>query len=85
MKDFIEFIVKHLVNNPESAVIEETVSDNQTVVTIKVSPEDVGKVIGKKGANITSIRTLVNALAAREKKRISLVVFDQRANHDEGK
>lgn len=84
MKDFIEFIVKHLVNNPESAVIEETVNDNQTVVTIKVSPEDVGKIIGKKGANITSIRTLVNALAAREKKRISLVVYDQRAKQDEG-
>lgn len=85
MKDFIEFIVKHLVNNPESAVIEETIIDNKPVIIIKVQPEDVGKVIGKKGLNINSIRTLVNAIAARENKYIRLEVFDQRKKENEGK
>jgi uncharacterized protein len=83
MKEFTEFIVKHLVDDPESAVIEETIVDNQSVISIKVQPSDVGKIIGKKGANISAMRILVTALAAREKKRVKLEVVDQRALKNE--
>ena len=50
MKEFIEFIAKHLVDSPDHVVLEETTPDEKTVeLTLKVGADDVGKVIGKQG------------------------------------
>jgi predicted RNA-binding protein YlqC (UPF0109 family) len=53
MKEFIEFIVKHLVDNPDKVSVEETTSDEQTIeLKLKVDQSDIGKVIGKKGQTL---------------------------------
>ncbi|MGE5680846.1 MAG: KH domain-containing protein [Bacillota bacterium] len=77
MKEFIEFIAKHLVDNPDGVSIEEKISDDKkSVLSLKVSAEDVGKVIGKQGKTAQAMRTLLTAVAAKEGKRVVLEILD---------
>ncbi len=77
MKEFIEFIAKHLVDNPDSVTIEERPGeDNKVVLSLKVQPDDVGKVIGKQGKTAQAMRTLLTAVAAKEGKRAILEILD---------
>ncbi len=77
MKEFIEFIAKHLVDNPDSVFVEVTHPDEKTIeLTLKVGDEDVGKVIGKQGKTAQSMRTLLTAIAAKEGKRALLKILD---------
>lgn len=77
MKEFIEFIAKHLVDDPESVVVEETIDQEKKVnLTLRVKKEDVGKVIGKKGKTAIAMRTLLTAIAAKEDKRAMLEILD---------
>ncbi|MCF8243186.1 MAG: KH domain-containing protein [Melioribacteraceae bacterium] len=77
MKEFIEFIAKHLVDNPDSVAIESTQPDEKTIeLTLKVSADDVGKVIGKQGKTAQAMRTLLTAIAAKEGKRAILKILD---------
>jgi predicted RNA-binding protein YlqC (UPF0109 family) len=77
MKEFIEFIVKHLVDNPDKVSVEETTSDEQTIeLKLKVDQSDIGNVIGKKGQNITAMRTLLSA-AGKGQHRATLEIFEE--------
>jgi len=77
MKEFIEFIAKYLVDDPEAVVVEETIDQDRKVnLTLKVKKEDVGKVIGKKGKTVIAMRTLLTAIAAKEDKRAMLEILD---------
>jgi uncharacterized protein len=77
MKEFIEFIAKHLVDNPGDVVIEDKKpEENKVVLTLKVKAEDVGKVIGKQGKTAQAMRTLLTAIAAKEGKRAILEILD---------
>lgn len=76
MKDFLEFVAKHLVDHPEAVgvLVEET--GGRTVYTLCVDPQEVGKVIGKRGRTAQALRTLLSAVAAREGKRAILEIRD---------
>jgi len=77
MKEFIEFIAKHLVDDPESVVVEESNPDEKTVeLTLKVGQDDVGKVIGKQGKTASAMRILLTAIAAKDGKRAMLKILD---------
>jgi uncharacterized protein len=77
MKEFIEFIAKYLVDDPEAVVVEETIDQEKKVnLTLRVKKEDVGKVIGKKGKTAIAMRTLLTAIAAKEDKRAMLEILD---------
>jgi predicted RNA-binding protein YlqC (UPF0109 family) len=77
MKEFIEFIAKHLVDNPDGVAIEEKSGDEKKYIySLKVSAEDVGKVIGKQGKTAQAMRTLLTAVAAKEGKRAILEILD---------
>lgn len=77
MKEFIEFIAKHLVDNPEGvAVDEKNPEENKVVLSLKVQADDVGKVIGKQGKTAQAMRTLLTAIAAKEGKRAILEILD---------
>ncbi|PIQ10063.1 MAG: RNA-binding protein [Ignavibacteriales bacterium CG18_big_fil_WC_8_21_14_2_50_31_20] len=77
MKEFIEFISKHLVDAPDnvSVVLSEN-SDKTIELTLKVGAEDVGKVIGKQGKTAQAMRTLLTAIAAKDGKRAILKILD---------
>jgi len=75
MKEFVEYIAKHLVDNPDGVIVEEKAAEEKKIVlSLKVKPEDIGKVIGKQGKTAQSIRTLLTAVAAKEGKRAILEI-----------
>jgi hypothetical protein len=77
MKEFIEFIVKQLVDKPDKIRIEEkTLNENTIEFILEVDKDDIGKVIGKKGRNINSMRTLLTAVGAKGKHRVTLQVVE---------
>jgi len=77
MKEFIEFIVKQMVDKPERVKIEETSPDQKTIeIKIEVDKNDIGKVVGKHGKNVNALRTLLTAVAAKERHRATLQVLE---------
>ncbi|MCF6271418.1 MAG: KH domain-containing protein [Melioribacteraceae bacterium] len=77
MKEFIEFISKHLVDTPDSVVVEAVETSDKTIeLTLKVGTDDVGKVIGKQGKTAQAMRTLLTAIAAKDGKRAILKILD---------
>lgn len=75
MKEFVEYIVKHLVDKPEEVKVNEVKGDRITIYELRVGPGDMGKVIGKKGQNAQAIRTLLNA-ASKGGKRSNLEILE---------
>ena len=69
MKDLVEVIAKSLVDHPDEVVVTETEKDNATIVELRVSPTDMGKVIGKQGRIAKAIRSLVKAAASKDDKK----------------
>ena len=77
MKEFVEFIVKQLVDKPDIVSVEESLPNENTFeIKIKVDQSDIGKVVGKKGKNIDALRTLLTAVAAKEHHRATLQVLE---------
>jgi predicted RNA-binding protein YlqC (UPF0109 family) len=74
LRSFLEFAVKSLVDHPEEVEISERETAEAIEVTIKVSKEDLGKVIGKNGRVIKAIRTVVRNIYGSSKKRILISV-----------
>jgi len=78
MHDFVEFVIKKLVDKPDGVQLsQEEKETNKVVFQLRVDKEDVGKVIGKKGRTANSIRILLSAVAAREGKRAILEIVDK--------
>jgi predicted RNA-binding protein YlqC (UPF0109 family) len=76
MKEFVEFIARHLVDNPEAIVLEREEKGDKIVFRLTVAEADVGKVIGRQGRTAQAIRVLLAAVAAREGKRALLEIAD---------
>ena len=70
MKELVEVMAKALVEHPEEVVVTETVKDGEVLVELKVSPSDMGKVIGKQGRIAKAIRSVVKAAASKEEKKV---------------
>ena len=76
MKELIKYIVQALVDYPEQIDISETVGEQSTVLEIKVAKEDMGKIIGKQGRTAQAMRTILNAVSAKVKKRTIMQIID---------
>ena len=78
MKEFVEFIVKHLVDFPDQVEVFEDAQEDQKTLnySLTVNPSDVGKVIGKKGKTAIAMRTLLTAIAAKDGKLAMLEILD---------
>lgn len=77
MKNLIGFILIHLVDHPEDVVIDETKGEQETTYLIHVHAEDVGRVIGKGGSVIQSIRQIARVRATKEGERVRIDVFTE--------
>jgi predicted RNA-binding protein YlqC (UPF0109 family) len=75
MKEFIEYVVKQLVDKPDDVRLTEVKGESVTVYELRVGEGDMGKVIGKRGQNASAIRTLLNA-ASRGGKRSILEILE---------
>lgn len=75
-QQFIEYVVKSLVGNPDDVVVERIIDEKGVLLTLTVNPEDLGRVIGKKGATAQSLRTLLRALGTKQEARYNLKIVD---------
>jgi len=76
LKELIELIIKGIVDNPDKVELNEITGERSSIFEVRVDPADVGKVIGRQGRNIKSIRTIVNAAAQKDNKRIIIEIVD---------
>ncbi len=75
MKALVETIVKALVDDPSRVHIQETAGESIVILEISVSPDDIGKVIGKEGRIANAIRTVVKAAAAKHEKKVTVEIL----------
>lgn len=78
-QQFIEYIVKSLVSNPDAVSIERRIDEKGVLLELTVDPEDLGRVIGKRGATAQSLRTLLRALGTKNDARYNLKIVDNDA------
>lgn len=76
MKEFVEYIVKNLVDHPDQVRINEVGGTQSFIVELSVEKSDIGKIIGKRGKTINAIRTLLMSVASRNGLRVSLEILE---------
>jgi len=88
-QQFVEYVVKSLVGHPDDVVVERTIDEKGVLLKLTVNPEDLGRVIGKRGVTAQSIRTLLRALGTKNDARYNFKIMDdgekpeRRADRDE--
>lgn len=75
-QQFVEYIVKSLVGKPDAVQIERRIDEKGVLLELTVDPEDLGRVIGKRGATAQSLRTLLRALGTKNDARYNLKIVD---------
>jgi uncharacterized protein len=76
MKEFVEYIVKNLVDRPESVTVECVQNEKGVLVQLRVAPEDIGKVVGRKGLTIKALRTIALSVCARLGHRVQVELVE---------
>jgi hypothetical protein len=74
MKELVEFIAKSLVDDPSQVHVSEIEGESSVILELRVGPDDMGRVIGKGGRTVNSVRTLIRVLAAKQGKRVTLEI-----------
>lgn len=75
-QQFVEYIVKSLVSRPDAVSVVRTIDEKGVLLELTVDPEDLGRVIGKRGATAQSLRTLLRALGTKNDARYNLKIVD---------
>lgn len=75
-QQFVEYVVKSLVGNPDDVVVDRTIDEKGVLLTLTVNPEDLGRVIGRRGATAQSLRTLLRALGTKNAARYNLKIVN---------
>ncbi len=89
-KEFVEFVVKAIVDNPDDVEIDRTVDEMGVLISLKINPADMGQVIGRQGSTAKSIRTLLRVIGAKSNARVNFKIIEpegsqhQRAERSEG-
>ena len=81
-QQFVEYIVKTLVNNPEKVVVERKIDEKGVLLSLTVDPEDVGRVIGRRGVTAQAIRVLLRALGTKQDARYNLKIVNTDSEHE---
>lgn len=80
-QEFVEYIVKALVDHPEDVKTERVVDEMGVLVTLHLNPEDMGQVIGRMGQTAKAIRTLLRVVGAKRKARVNLKIYEPEGSH----
>lgn len=73
-RDFLEFVARKLAKSPDEVEVTEAVEDSTVVYRIKLAPDDVGRIIGREGRVVRTIRSLLRAAAVRQGVRVALEI-----------
>ncbi len=90
-QQFVEYVIKSLVTKPDEVKVERRIDEKGVLIELTVDPEDLGRVIGKRGATAQSVRTLLRALGTKNDARYNLKIVDngvgsdRRSSDDSGK
>ena len=76
MKELLTYVARNLVDHPDQVAVTQCEDDGETVLELRVAPEDMGKVIGRQGRIAKEIRTLIRSVAQRSGKRVSVEIVD---------
>ena len=76
MKELLTYIAQNLVEHPEQVSVSQFEDEGETVLELRVAPEDMGKVIGRQGRIAKEIRTLVRSCAQRSGQKVSVDIVD---------
>jgi uncharacterized protein len=77
MKELVQYLAKCLVNNPDAVEVKETEGETASVLELRVAKEDLGRIIGKQGRTAKSIRTILNAAASRNNRKVVLEIVEE--------
>lgn len=75
MGELVEIIAKALVDNPNEVEVKEIEGSHSMIIELKVSPDDMGRIIGKQGRIAKALRTVVKAAAVKENKRVVIEII----------
>lgn len=75
-RDFVEYVVKQIVEKPDEVVVERTVDEMGVLLTLKVSKEDMGKIIGKSGQTAKALRILLRIIGSKNNARVNLKIVE---------
>lgn len=75
-KDFVEYIVKSIVDHPEDVRIERTVDEMGVLISLNINPADMGQVIGRQGMTAKSIRNLLRVIGAKNNARVNFKIVE---------
>jgi predicted RNA-binding protein YlqC (UPF0109 family) len=78
MKELVEKMVQYLVDEPDKVEVKEIDGDQANILEIRVSKQDIGRVLGKQGTNINALRTIVSAVGGKRKKRYFVELIDDK-------
>jgi predicted RNA-binding protein YlqC (UPF0109 family) len=73
-QDFVEFIVKGIVSNPDDVKVERKVDEMGVLITLRVNPEDMGALIGREGSTARAIRALTRIVGLKNNARVNLKI-----------
>lgn len=74
--DFVEYVVKQLVAEPESVKVTRTVDEMGVLITLEVAPADMGKIIGKSGQTAKALRVLLRVIGSKNNARVNLKIIE---------
>lgn len=77
MKDTLVFLLSRIVDHPDDIVVDESVAEDKTILTIHANQEDLGKIIGKSGRIIRSLRDLIKLMAAKQNLYVDVVIAEE--------
>ena len=75
-QEFVEFVVKSLVDHPDQVKSERTVDEMGVLISLHLSPEDMGQIIGRQGQTAKALRTLLRVVGAKHKARVNLKIVE---------
>lgn len=80
-QQFVEFVVKALVDHPDDVKTERVVDEMGVLITLHLNPADMGQVIGRMGQTAKAIRTLLRVVGAKHKARVNLKIYEPEGSH----
>ena len=75
-KDFVEYVVKQIVEHPEDVVVEREIDEMGVLITLKVNRDDMGKIIGKSGQTAKALRVILRIIGSKNNARVNLKIVE---------
>ncbi len=75
-RDFIEYVVKQIVDEPDLVIVERRIDELGVLITLRVGPNDMGKIIGKNGQTAKALRVLLRVIGSKNDARVNLKIIE---------